>query len=58
MKKGQWPGMLFGLIVVFALFQWSASALGSVRSEAGVIVGLIVVAATLVAERFLFGESF
>ena len=57
MKKGQWPKMLFGLIVVFALFQWSASALGSVRGEAGVIVGLIVVAATLVAERCLFRES-
>lgn len=58
MKKGQWPGMLFGLIVVFALFQWSASALGSVRGEAGVIVGAIVVAATLVAERYLFRKSF
>ena len=58
MKKGHWPKMLFGLIAVFALFQWSASALGSVRGEAGVIVGLIVVAATLVAERYLFSRSF
>ena len=58
MKKGQWRRMLLGLIVVFALFQWSASALGSVRGEAGVLVGLIVVAATLLTERFLFRKSF
>lgn len=58
MKKGQWPRMLFGLIVVFALFQWSASALGSFRGEAGVLVGVIVVVATLVAEKYLFRKSF
>ena len=58
MKPGQWPRMLLGLIVVFALFQWSASALGSVRGEAGVTVGLIVVAATLLMERALFRKSF
>ena len=58
MKQGQWPKMLFGLIAVFVLFQWTASAMGSVRGEAGVLIGLIVVAATLLAEHFIFGESF
>lgn len=32
--------------------------MGSFRGEAGVIVGVIVVAATFVAERYLFGGSF
>jgi membrane protease YdiL (CAAX protease family) len=58
MNKGQGPRMLFGLIVVFVLFQWIASALGSFRGEAGVLVGVIVVAATLVAEKVLFRKSF
>lgn len=58
MKKGDWPKMLVGLVVVFVLFQWTASALGSVRGEAGVLVGLIVVAATLTTERVLFAQSF
>ncbi len=50
--------MLLGLIAVFILFQWIASALGSTRGEAGVIVGLIVVAATLIIERIFFEGSF
>ena len=50
--------MLLGLVAIFALFQWVASATGSVRGEAGVLVSVIVVAATLITERYLFGESF
>ena len=42
--------------MIFGLFQWSAGALGSNRGEAGVIVGLLVVSATVVAERLLFGR--
>lgn len=58
MKKGQGKQMLLGLLAVFVLFQWVASELGSTRGEAGVIVGLIVVVATLIVQRFLFDASF
>src|SRR5262245_2716528 len=58
MKQGQWPRLLVGLIAVFIIFQWSAESLGSDRGQAGIIVGLIVVAATLAAERLVFGKSF
>jgi membrane protease YdiL (CAAX protease family) len=58
MKRVQWSRLLIGLIAVFALFQWSADALGSYRGQAGVTVGLLVVAAALGAERLLFGKSF
>ncbi len=50
--------MLLGLIAVFALFHWLASALESFRGEYGVIVGLVVVGATVVAQRLLFRDSF
>ncbi len=56
--KNQWPGLLIGLVIVFALFQWTASALGSDRGQAGVIVGSIVTAAVIITERLLFSESF
>lgn len=49
--------MLLGLAAVFALFQWAASVLGSMRGEAGVVVGLVVVAAILIVERTLFAGS-
>ena len=48
--------LLLGLALVFALFHWTASALGSDRGQAGLLVGAIVVAATLAAERALFGR--
>ena len=50
-----WTRLLLGLAVVFALFHFVAGALGSDRGEAGLLVGAIVVAATLAAERMLFG---
>ena len=52
-----WLRLLAGLGVVFGLFQWSATALESNRGEAGLLVGLIVVAALLVVERLLFDRS-
>lgn len=58
MKKNQWPGLLIGLVIVFTLFQWVASAIGSDRGQAGVIVGLIVTAAVIITERLLFSRSF
>ncbi len=57
MKKGQGKRLLPGLVAVFILFQWVASELGSTRGEAGVVVGLVVVAALLIVERFLFDAS-
>jgi membrane protease YdiL (CAAX protease family) len=51
-----WPRLLVGVGLVYALFHGVASALGSDRGQAGVVVGALVVAATLAAERLLFGE--
>lgn len=50
-----WMRLLLGLAVVFALFHFVAAALGSDRGQAGLLVGALVVAATLAAERVLFG---
>ena len=49
-----WLRLVGGLALVFALFQWSATALHSDRGEAGLIVAALVVAATLSAEVVLF----
>ena len=51
-----WLRLLLGLILVFALFHWSADALGSDRGQSGVIVGALVVAATIAVERAVFGQ--
>ena len=45
----------FGLFAVFLLFHASAEALGSDRGQAGLVVGAIVLAATIAIERGLFG---
>jgi membrane protease YdiL (CAAX protease family) len=49
--------LIAGLVAVFALFQWVAIALGSDRGQAGVLVALVVVSATLAVERWLFGGT-
>jgi membrane protease YdiL (CAAX protease family) len=46
--------LLGGLIVVFALFHWIATVLGSDRGQAGIVVGLIIAAATVAFEAALF----
>ena len=51
-----WVRLIAGLALVFGLFQWSATALGSDRGQAGLAVGTIVVAATLLVEQWLFGR--
>ena len=56
-SPSQWLRLLLGLAAVFGLFQWSAVALGSDLGQAGLIVGALVVAATLVVERVLFGQG-
>jgi len=53
---GSWLRLLLGLILVFALFHWSAAALGSDRGQAGLIVGALVVAATLAVQRVFFRQ--
>ncbi len=47
--------LLLGLALVFALFHFVAARLGSDRGQAGLLVGALVVVATLAAERVLFG---
>jgi membrane protease YdiL (CAAX protease family) len=49
--------LLLGLFAVYALFQWSAHALGSDRGQAGLIVAVLVVGATVGVERLWFAQS-
>jgi porin len=56
MKKGDGKKLLLGVFTVFILFQVVASVTGSLRGEAGILVGLIVVIATLKVERKLFNK--
>jgi len=51
-----WPRLLLGLALVDVLFHGAATALGSDRGQAGLLVCALVVAATLCVERLLFGE--
>jgi membrane protease YdiL (CAAX protease family) len=53
-SRTEWRRLLLGLAAVFALFHASALALGSDRGQAGLLVGALVVGATLVAERLAF----
>jgi membrane protease YdiL (CAAX protease family) len=46
----QWGRLLAGLLAIFTVFQWSATALGSDRGQAGLLVAGLVVATTLVVE--------
>ena len=45
-----------GLSLVFGLFHGSATILGSDRGQKGILVGTLVVAATVAAEWFLLGR--
>src|SRR5262245_40546659 len=51
-----WPRLLLGLALVYLLFQWLATALGSNFGQAGLVIGVLVVAATLLVEQVLFGQ--
>ncbi len=51
-----WLRLLLGLGLVFGLFQWLGAALASDRGQAGLVVGGLVVAATIAVERVLFGQ--
>ena len=52
-----WLRLLPGLAIVYVLFHWLAKALGSDRGQAGVVVGAVVVAATVFWEVLLFRKS-
>jgi membrane protease YdiL (CAAX protease family) len=56
-SPAQWTRLLLELAAVFAVFQWSASSLGSDRGQAGLIVGTLVVAVTLAVERARAGQT-
>ena len=51
-----WCRLLLGLAVVFGAFQATATALGSERGEAGVLIGAMVVALLILVERLIFGQ--
>lgn len=54
--RSTWARLLVAVFVVFALFQWSATALGSNYGEAGLAVCALVLAATLLVECVAFGR--
>lgn len=49
-NRAQWLRLLLGLFGVYALFEWSARALGSDRGQAGLLVAALVVGATIGVE--------
>ena len=57
-SPAQWARLLLELAAIFALFHGVASFLGSDRGQAGLIVGTLVTAVTLTAERAWPGRTF
>jgi membrane protease YdiL (CAAX protease family) len=57
LSRTHWVRLLSGLVAIFTLFQWIATALHSDRGQAGVIVALTVVSATLIAQRWLYAGT-
>ena len=53
-----WVKLIGGLVLVFALFQWLGNALHSDRGQAGLLIGLIIVTATLILQRLFFDQTF
>jgi hypothetical protein len=56
-SRPQWIRLLLALFSVYALFQWSALALGSDRGQAGLLVAILVVGATVAIEWWWSGRS-
>lgn len=52
-----WLKLFASVVLLFALFHFTADALGSLRGEAGLLVGGLVVAATLLTRRFGWREA-
>jgi membrane protease YdiL (CAAX protease family) len=55
--RSDWYRLIGGLTVVFVLFQWIATALGSDYGQAGLLIALVVVTATVGMERLWTGAS-
>jgi membrane protease YdiL (CAAX protease family) len=56
-SPGTWWPFLAGVALTYALFDWSANALGSDRGQHGVLVAAIIVSTTFAMSRVLLGES-
>lgn len=57
MPASLWVRLSVSVFLIFLLLHGSASALDSLRGEAGVTVGALIVLACLLAQRTLWGES-
>jgi len=53
-----WAKLIVGLLVGFVALQGSATALGSDRGQAGIVIALVVAATLVVVQRLLFAHSF
>ena len=51
--RADWFRLVLGLFLIFGLFHGSATILGSDRGQRGILIGLLIVAATAAADRFL-----
>ncbi len=51
--RADWSRLVLGLFLVFALFQWSATILGSDRGQQGILIAVLIVAATVAADWLL-----
>jgi membrane protease YdiL (CAAX protease family) len=54
-RRAPWARVVFGVVLVYALFEVVARATGSERGQAGLIVAAVVVGSLIVLERVLFG---
>ena len=52
-RRADWSRLILGLFVVFALFHGVATGLGSDRGQRGLLVGILVVAATAAVDWLL-----
>jgi membrane protease YdiL (CAAX protease family) len=52
-RRADWFRLVLGLFLVFVLFQWSATILGSDRGQQGILIAVLIVAATAAADRLL-----
>jgi hypothetical protein len=57
MSMSDWPRLLLSLGLIYAIFQGTASVLGSDRGQAGIVVGALVVVVTLAVDRVLLVGS-
>lgn len=56
-QRRSWLSLYLATAALYSLMHWSASALGSLRGEAGLAVGALMLAAILAVDRVLFSDS-